>query len=62
MQHAIFACANVLAVGFNLGVIIGGGKFDPLASAIIISLCSCLTGYELAKLKRAMTARTAGHQ
>jgi hypothetical protein len=58
MIHAVFACANVFAIGLNLGVMIGGGNFDPLGSAIIISVCGCLTGYELAKLKNMMIRRT----
>lgn len=54
MIHAVFACANVLAIGFNLGIMVGGGKFDPLASSLIILVCGSLAGYELAKLKKAM--------
>jgi hypothetical protein len=48
----------MFAVGFNIGIIVAGGKFDPMASAIIISVCGSLAGYELAKLKNMMTRRT----
>lgn len=52
MRHAVFACFNALAVGLNLGVMFGGGKFDPLAISLAILVCGLLAGYELAKLKR----------
>lgn len=56
MIYAVFACANAVVVGINLGIVFGGGSYNPFATSLGIIACGALVGYQLAKLKQLLVA------
>jgi hypothetical protein len=55
MHHTISVAFNAMAVGMNIGIVLGGGIYDPLAVTLGIAICGSLMVAEIVKAARKLS-------